>query len=248
MAKPRISVQMYTVRDRLATADDMAATLAAIAAAGYDGVELAGLGEMSIDRFVSELKKNKLTLSGAHVVIEGLQDNFDFWVELLTKAECRRVSIPFIDPARLDEPVVADTLAAFNDMFERLAKSGIELSYHNHDFEFTNGRHDRIVEGCPDMKFELDTYWAEDAGMSAIETMRRLGERLSLVHIKDRFADPEKRGHNPNLLDGCLDIAAIMTEAEKLGVEWAIVEMDNPIGGSIEAITASRKNLAGIGW
>jgi len=248
MAKPRISVQMYTVRDHLATADDMSAALEAIAAAGYDGVELAGLGDMSIDRFVGELRKNKLALSGAHVNIEGLQDNFDFWVELLKKAECGRVSIPHIDPVRLDEPVVADTIAAFNDMLKRLAEVGIELSYHNHEFEFFNGRHDRIVEGCPDMKFELDTYWVEDAGRSAVETMRRLGGRLALVHIKDAFADPEKRMQNPNLLDGCLDIAAILTEAEKLGVEWAVVEMDNPVGDSMEAITISRKNLAGIGW
>ncbi|MDD3692672.1 MAG: sugar phosphate isomerase/epimerase [Oscillospiraceae bacterium] len=242
-----IAVQMYTLRD--VAKDDMAGTLRSVADFGYGGVELAGFNGMSVNELKESLNQNRLALVSAHVGFDDLRDNIDTWCENLKTLGAKRVTIPWISGESLDGDQLAKTAAVVNDLQKKLWDAGIELSYHNHDFEFENQRFDRLIDACPELKFELDTYWAEFAGINSVELMKQLGDRLTLIHIKDMMKDAQSHSTpNPNILEGVLDIKSILNQAINQGVEWAIVEMDIPIGNSIDAVHASRENLRKAGY
>lgn len=61
----RIGVQLYTLRAAMAL--DTAATLAAVAAAGYSEVEIAGTGNLKREQFAEALRNTALTAPSAHV-------------------------------------------------------------------------------------------------------------------------------------------------------------------------------------
>lgn len=80
-----------------------------------------------------------------------------------------------------------------NQSGEILKKSGIQLLYHNHNCEFRkveNGKtaYDMMIEETnPEyVNFELDSYWPTEAGVSAMDLMKKLGNRMRLYHINDR--------------------------------------------------------------
>ncbi|HKG19323.1 MAG TPA: hypothetical protein VKB00_06260, partial [Candidatus Limnocylindrales bacterium] len=58
MRPNQIALQLYTVR-RLA-AVDLPGTLARVAAAGYESVEVAGIAESDLDRLAALLRENGL--------------------------------------------------------------------------------------------------------------------------------------------------------------------------------------------
>ncbi len=242
-----IAVQMYTLRD--VAKDDMAGTLKSVARFGYDGVELAGFNGMSVSELQESLSLNKLDLVSAHVGFADLRDNVDTWCDTLKTFGAKRVTIPGISGELLEGDQLAKTAAVINDLQKKLWDAEIELSYHNHDYEFKNQRYERLIDACPELKFELDTYWTEFAGINSVEFMKQLGDRLALIHIKDMMKDAQSHSTpNPNILEGVLDIQSILNQAINQGVEWAIVEMDTPIGNSIDAVRASRENLRKAGY
>ena len=68
---------------------------------------------------------------------------------------------------------------------------GLRLGYHNHDFELSS-----IVGGRPALEvladaldpaviLEVDTYWAAVGGQDVPALLRRLGDRVRYLHVKD---------------------------------------------------------------
>ena len=71
------------------------------------------------------------------------------------------------------------------------AARGIRVGYHNHFWEFAtdfDGRSGLEVfyELCePDVVAEIDVYWAQLGGRDPVDLVRTLGDRVSLLHVKD---------------------------------------------------------------
>lgn len=247
----QIGLQMYTVRDK--AAEDMSGALNAVAKCGYHGVELAGFQGLGLNELDHVLKSNQLELVSAHVGYGELCSNTDEWCRNLKALCAKRVTIPHISGPALDGEGLAKTAAEINRIQKVLSASGIELSFHNHHQVFENGRLDRFMESCPELKIELDTYWAAFADVDPVSLMKRLGDRLTLIHIKDMLPEVQRDrsnpdAPNPNILEGVIDIKAILDQAAEQGVAWAIVEMDIPIGDSMEAVRVSRHNLIAEGF
>ncbi len=75
----------------------------------------------------------------------------------------------------------------------QLKQAGIQLLYHNHNCEFRKidahmTAYDFLIqETDPDsVGFEFDSYWPTEAGISALQVMKQLGNRMKLYHINDR--------------------------------------------------------------
>ena len=75
MAKPRISLQLWSLRDKTKT--DFAGTVAAVAAMGYAGVETAGFGNLNAVEAATAIKAAGLEVSGMHVNIRNLRADFN---------------------------------------------------------------------------------------------------------------------------------------------------------------------------
>lgn len=98
--------------------------------------------------------------------------------------------------AEISQAMTADDWVAFakrlNELGAQLAKSGVNIGYHNHNLEFArlgNGNTSlEILIGETDPKlvsFELDVGWTAGAGVDPAEFLKRHANRISQLHLKD---------------------------------------------------------------
>ncbi len=234
-------------------------TLRRIKQAGYDGIELNGFMIRPTPFIVRMLTK----FAGMPV---GKGGNYH-WKELLKEAGLHAVSLHEDlgsvrkDPDAVireanefqtkhivitgmyrfdysDKAAVCKLASDLNHAAAELKKSGIRLSYHNHNCEFRKVESGLtayellIRETDPDLVgFEFDSYWPTEAGVSALDVMKRLGTRMKLFHINDRGTKITGPSMTPILTsdcmelgDGNMDLDALLTQAKAVGVDAVILE------------------------
>jgi sugar phosphate isomerase/epimerase len=125
---------------------------------------------------------------------------------------------------------------------------GIRLGYHNHEFEFapldgTTVWDVLLGELPPEVELELDVYWAAVGGRDPVAEIRATAERVRMLHMKDRASGPEPRDAPPG--EGTLPFRAIVDAARTAGVEWYIVEQDEP-ADPLEDITDGLQYLESL--
>jgi sugar phosphate isomerase/epimerase len=226
----QIALQLWTVRRPAAT--DLSGTLRAVAAAGYRAVEVAGLADIRPSDLAAHLSGAGLTTAAVHTGIDRLGTDGDAVADELDTLGCRRAVVPWLpEPDRRSVDGVrrfADKLGA---LARRLAPRGIRLGYHNHSFEFEplDGTTiwDALVEALPpEVEIELDLYWAAVGGRDLVAEIRALSGRVRLLHMKDLAPGPTPRDAPAG--EGSLPFAAIVDAARAAGVDWYIVEQDEP--------------------
>ena len=89
-----------------------------------------------------------------------------------------------------DADEVKRVAARLNDLAAQAAGRGLKVGYHNHWWEFEplgeGTAYDLFVsELAPEVVLEVDTYWATVGGQDAPELLRRLGDRVGFLHVKD---------------------------------------------------------------
>jgi sugar phosphate isomerase/epimerase len=230
MRVDQIGLQLYTVRRP--AADDLEGTLRAVADAGFRDVELAGLPDRSPHELRSQLDAAGLRSIAAHVSLDAFRADLGGTLDWLEALACPRAVIPWLSAIERSSAdrvrLVARELAGIADATEQRS---IRLAYHNHDFEFApidgTSMWQLLVESLPpSVDFELDVYWATVAGRHPVELIEQLGPRVRLLHMKDRAAGPG--GADAPAGQGSLDWAGIVAAARDAGVDWYIVEQDEP--------------------
>ena len=114
---------------------------------------------------------------------------------------------------------------------------GVTLAYHNHSHEFRplpGGERpiDRIQSFC---KLEPDTYWIYHSGEDPARYLREHAENIALVHLKDG----DGAGRPCAIGEGQNDIAGILEASGEIGVEWVIVENDDPVPDGLSDVRRS---------
>jgi sugar phosphate isomerase/epimerase len=128
-----------------------------------------------------------------------------------------------------DYRVVADLL---NQVGQRSLAAGIQLAYHNHDFEFAKieGRmpYDLLLERCRPsaVAFEMDLYWISKGGQDPVAYFARWPGRFPLVHVKDSTGPPDYRMADVGA--GVIPWRAIFAHREQAGIRHYFVEHDHP--------------------
>ncbi len=230
MRHDQIALQLYTVR-RLA-ADDLAGTLRAVAAAGYQAVEVAGLPDTPPDELARLLTDSGLRVVAAHEGIELLRDDLDAVADRLATIGCPRVIVPWMpEEDRRTADDVRRFAAELGGFAGALAERGMRLGYHNHSFEFeplgtTTVWDVLLAELPPEVELELDVYWAAVGGRDPVAEIRATPDRIRLLHMKDRAAGAEP--HDAPAGHGTLPFPDIVEAARSAGVDWFIVEQDEP--------------------
>lgn len=137
----------------------------------------------------------------------------------------------------------ADTLATaatLNRLGKRSVEAGVgKIFGHNHWSEFETKYADPVtgelksawqilVENTDPryVTFEVDIFWAEDAGVDTAKLLRRYGHRIELLHIKDGFLNGAERGVPTDVGEGEIDWAPIL-RAARPHIKQYIVERDN---------------------
>jgi sugar phosphate isomerase/epimerase len=238
----RIGAQLYTVRGEMEK--DFDGTIAKVAAIGYEEVEFAGYFNHTPAQVREALQKNGLTAPSAHVDYATMSNGWAGVVETAHAIGHEYLVIPWIDEAlRTPEfwPKFADEL---NHAGEATKAAGIQLAYHNHNFEFAptaNGRrpYDILLERCDPalVKMEPDLCWMTVGGADPVDYFHRYPGRFPLVHVKG-MSKHEPVGSTPLPIDQALpditevghndiiDWARIFADASEAGIRHYFVEQD----------------------
>ena len=263
--KKYIGLQLYTVRD--AMGKDPAATLAHVAQIGYNSVE-AGYADgkfygLEGSAFSALLKQNGLIMPSCHyrlgeektngVAAPGtILNGWDKAVDDAAKIGLQYMVCAWLAPSErgsLDHyKQVAEDL---NKGGEICKKAGIQLCYHNHDFEFIqeNGKYpyEILLAGTDKklVKMEMDLYWMTKAKQDPIATFKKNPGRFPLLHLKDM--DNTDKQMFTEVGNGIVDFKKILSYADEAGVKYVFVEQDICPGDPFDSITKSinyiKKNL-----
>lgn len=223
----RTAIQLYTLRD---LGDSLPELLARVGETDFDGVEFAGLGETEPTAVNNALDDTGLAIAGAHVGIDSLTESFEETVSRYRQVNCETVVVPYLDEIHFEtREAVERTARELDALAGRLADEGISLHYHNHDHEFVDvdghTAFDVLTERTTQVKFELDIGWVAAAGYDPVTLIDELGERISLIHVKDvqlEIREPVELG------EGDVDIRGCVEAARRADVEWLVYEHDRP--------------------
>lgn len=278
-----IGLELYTVGKEMAA--DPHGTLKQVAAVGYKIMEVSPLSTMPSKDLRKALDDNGLKSPAGHYMLPDLQKNLQGKIDEAKELgqEYVVITVPWVpDPSRVKvdpKDQMAFFLALigsltlddwkwnaeqFNKVGEKVKAAGLQLGYHNHNFEFKNygsttGYDEFIRLTDPNLvKLELDCGWMVVAGHDPVQYLKKYPDRYRLLHIKDF-----KKGFTPRttLMDkgpgapvptelgrGAIDYKPIFAAAKKGNISAYFVEQEPPFTDmpALEAIKidyAYLKNL-----
>jgi sugar phosphate isomerase/epimerase len=232
------SLQLYTLRT--AIGEDLPGTIERVAGLGYTAVEPYNF-VATADELAEALSANGLTAPSGHAPL--LREDQDEIFEAARTLGIGTVIDPHVDRSHWSSDAdIRATAEALNAAARKGAEYGITVGYHNHEFELEE-RIDgmsglEVLAGHldPAVVLEVDTYWAAVGGEDPVELLRRLGDRVRFVHIKDGPLTKDNR-EQVAVGAGKMRVWDVLDAAP--GIEAAVVELDDFDGDVFTAVADS---------
>ena len=262
--RKNIGIQLYTLRKQISK--DTVGTVKAVADAGYKQVEPYGFP--NADEMIKAAKEFGMEVNSAHFAWESVTNPEKSgtipFEKILDKAHEHGLShlvIPYVHAENRQSLDDYKRLCENCNKAAIKAKSaGIQLAYHNHNFEYLpyeGGKtgYDVMIENfAPEMQFEVDVFWVRVGGVDPVKMMHKLEGRISQLHLKNLKPGldlPEyDNGKVPRdsfreLGNGIIDIQPIIEAAWVAGVDHCHVEQDES-PDPVASIQQSMEYLAGL--
>ena len=243
----RIGLQLYSLRNEMAA--DFEGTLRKLAELGYKEMQFAGYHGKPPEYVRKLLDQLELTSPAAHVSLNLVRNELDKQIDIARQMGQTYIVVPSIpsDERTLEDyRLHAETL---NEAGERCRQSGLAIAYHNHSFEFELQNnmtgYDHLLSSTDSglVSFELDLYWAVNAGVDPITLFKKHPGRFHLVHVKDQNA----AGEMVDVGKGVIDFSEIFKHSDTAGIRHYFVEHDYPDDG-INSIADSYSALSNINF
>lgn len=255
---------LYTLREEMNTSPKE--TLQKVAKIGYKFIEATDYKDgkfydMLPEEFGAYLKSIGLTPISTHQ--GGLTlDNADTIIADVKKAGFKYLVIPVPPMGRFHYYPETKTMGMDNDLEfmvdflktigEKCKANGLQLLYHNHDFEFKKNEDgivpiDYMLEHTdPSMvNFQMDLYWVTKAGADPVAYFKKYPKRFKIWHVKDM----DEEGKFAPVGTGTIDFARIVANKALSGMEYYIVEQDFTFEiPPLDAIKISHDNLKKFGF
>lgn len=226
--KPAVGLQLYTVRDLMA--QNVASTLQLVAAVGYTELEFAGYFNQKPAELRKILDGEGLSAPSCHVPLEALQNNL---AQVITEANIlghRYVVLPYLTTEQRGTDISSYQRLAeqLNIFAEQCRAAGLQMAYHNHDFEFqpVSGQipYEVLLKETDAnlVKMELDLYWTVKAGLDPVQLFAKHPGRFPLWHVKDMG----KAGELADVGAGTIDFKRIFEKAQLAGLQHHFIEHD----------------------
>jgi sugar phosphate isomerase/epimerase len=257
MNYPKIAAQMYTVREFCKTPPAIRESLKKIKDAGYEAVQVSGVGPIGHQEMKDMADEFGLTICATHISFDRLKTETKDVIAQHKLWDCKYVGVGSMPgPYQADK----DGFVSFAKEASRYARilkdNGLQFIYHNHSFEFrkfggVTGLEILLQESDPEVfDFEIDTYWVQHGGADPIEWINKVKGRMDVIHYKDMVIDvidKERRQIMAEIGEGNLNWKGITEACAKNGVKWACVEQDVCQRDPFESLAISRRNLKNMG-
>lgn len=238
MSSSQLSVQLYTVRE--AMQEDLQGTLNRLAEIGFSQVEpfsftdFAGLGDA--------LKAASLAAPTTHAHLLGGDVDQAAVFAAARDLGITTVIDPHVAPEKWQTAEsVAAVAAELNAAAKVAAEYGITVGYHNHAHELES-----VIDGRtalevladqldPAVVLEVDTYWVLVGGQDPVELLKRLGDRVTALHVKD---GPGTKDNKDQVAvgSGSIPVRDIIEAAPNA---LRVIELDDSRGDRFEAVADS---------
>ncbi|MCO8165949.1 sugar phosphate isomerase/epimerase [Pseudomonas sp. 21LCFQ010] len=188
-ADSKIALQMYTLRN-VGTLDQQ---FLMARNAGFTAVELVGDQGVSSAELNRLLAQYNLSVTSAHVQLDALRSQMAQTIAFNQAIGNKVLVVPYLQPA--DRPTDAAGWKRLgkelNALGSTLRKSGLQLAYHNHDFEMKTFRgktgFELLVDAtrAENLALEIDAAWVFRGGQDPVRLIHRYADRLFALHAKD---------------------------------------------------------------
>ncbi|MGB9098505.1 sugar phosphate isomerase/epimerase family protein [Erwinia sp.] len=243
-----IALQMYTLRN-VGSVDEQ---FAMAHKAGFKHVEIVGTHELDAAKMKALLSKNQLKVTSAHVQLSALENEYQQTVAFNKAIGNSTIIVPWIEAE--DRPTTSqgwiDYAKRLDKVGARLHQQGIQLGYHNHNFEMKKYGGVTALEIIMNntqpnnLTLEMDAAWVSRGGEDPARFLKEYPGRIYAIHAKDNAAigiRDDEMNFAP-LGEGLLDWQTILPAAKASGVKWFIIEHDKP-KDPWSIITTSHRNL-----
>ena len=270
-----VAVQLYSVRDEMET--DFEGTVRKMKELGYDGVEFAGLFGKDPESIKSLCEEIGIVPISAHVPYYDMLENPEKVLADYVTIGCKYVAVPYLtEECRPGTDGFAATVEGITKIAKAAKELGIQLLYHNHDFEFVKLDGKYALDVLYDtvsadlLQTEIDTCWVNVAGENPADYIRKYAGRSPVVHLKDFIKEEGEGGNLYKLIGieeeeteeesnafrfrpvgyGMQEFAEILAACEEAGSKWVVVEQDEPSEGEtrLQSVEMSREYLKTLGW
>jgi sugar phosphate isomerase/epimerase len=247
--KKSIALELYTIRESLKNENDFRDAMVKTRAAGYPAVELAGVSpDITAAAIKATLDDVGLTCMATQVGLDALTDGLDQTIADLKTLDCTHTALAAGPASMRSAEGYAELARILTDTGRKLADQGIRLAYHNHSFEFQRyGKRtgfDILYEESDPRYLEakLDTAWIQRAGADVIDWIRKLANRMSVIHFKD-YTIKDNEIVLTEVGEGNLNWSGIIEACRKTNLEWYVVEQDRCERDPFTSIKISFDNL-----
>ena len=258
--KKKIGLQMYTLR-HVVNRSNIDGILNRVAGIGYKELEVFGYSGsdkfwgLDPTSFKKLLKSTGLKAPSAHIAFENFLTGKDEDELRLICDAASTIGNKYLVVAWLDEKYrrTADNYKLIAEKLNRAGRIarqyGLQLAYHNHDFEFATLENkatgfDIILKDTDKglLKMELDLYWAVKAGKDPVQLFTENPGRFPLWHVKDL----DTTTHTfTEVGAGSIDFKKIFDQSKLAGLQHFFIEQDEVTKDVFQSISESYEYVKG---
>jgi sugar phosphate isomerase/epimerase len=256
---------LYSVRNEMGSNPEE--TLKAVADDGYKYIEAASYTDgkfynMTPEDFKKHIEALGMIPLSTHQSSATL-DNIDEEIAAVKAAGFKYFVIPVPPMGHFKYDPNSKSLSMTDDlellagilttMGKKCKEAGLELLYHNHNFEFERNKNgivpiEYFLENLDPayVNFEIDLYWTVKAGADPVAYFEKYPGRFKIWHVKDM----DDQGRFAPVGTGMIDFARILEKKEVSGMKYYIVEQDQTYDGMkpLEAVKISHEGLTKFGF
>ncbi len=235
LSAQEVGLQLYSLRNQFKT--DVTGSLDIIQSWGITKLEGGGTYGMSMEDFKKELSLRNMEVVSVGAGFEDLEKNPQKVIDNAKAFGATYVMCAWVphDDNKWDLEETQHATEVFNKAGKLLKENGLTLAYHAHGYEFRSYKDgtlfDYMAENATDFTFELDVFWAHHGGGDPLALMKKYPKKMTLMHLKDmkHGVEGNNTGHedvetNVVLGTGQVDMAGVVAEAKKLGIEYMFIE------------------------
>ena len=259
----QLAAQLFSFRDYCKTPRQSAATLKKLRKQGWRNVQISGPIDAHDPLDVKRVADDAgVKIIGHHTTLDELRNDLVNLIDKLHVWDCAYTAVASI--AEPERKTLSAWKARAREMtaFGRvLANEGIQLQYHNHDFEFVQFGRRRgsggktgleLLYANSDPKYlqaEIDTCWVARGGGDPAGWITCLKGRIDQVHLKDTVVQPDRTHVFTAIGEGNLNWPAILKACKSSRVKDYIVEQDTcPLTRNpFKSFQISYRNLRAMG-